>query len=144
MTEITRRKGRTNMVEVNGKEIDWTPFPKGWFLTDVKYHILWKNEETGATFMLVNVPKGGIFELPHTHPQADQMGFALSGEGLRNGKPMKFGEGLYTFGYRPKWMVHGPPKGTTMKITKAGVILQYFNGPPTKRNEGETKEVTLD
>jgi hypothetical protein len=129
------------MVQVNGKEIDWTPFPEGWYLTDVQYHVLWKNDDTGAMFVLVKIPEGGVFELPHTHPQADQMHFMLSGEGIRDdGKQMVFGEGQYSFGFRTKGTTHGPPRDSKLKVTKTGIMLQYFSGPPTKRNDGETEE----
>ena len=60
--------------KVNVEEVEWETFPEGWYLTDVQYHILWKNEDTGAMFLLLKVPVGGVAELPHTHPQADQMG----------------------------------------------------------------------
>ena len=46
------------MVKINGNEVGWKMFPEGWFLTDVQYHLLWKNNETGAMFILIKIPKG--------------------------------------------------------------------------------------
>ena len=133
------------MVKVNGQEIEWKKFPDGWYITDVKYHVLWKNEDTGAMFLLIKMPVGGVAELPHTHPQADQMGFGLSGEGVRDdGTMIKFEEGNYSFRYRLKGKTHGPRMGSKMKVTKESIILQYFDGPPTKHNEGENIELVLE
>jgi hypothetical protein len=130
------------MVNINGKDVHWTPFPEGWFLTDVKYHVLWKNNDTGATFMLVKIPVGGVFEFPHTHPRANQMGFPLSGEAEReDGGKTIFGEGKHNFSYRTKGTTHGPP--STLKITKEIILFSYYDGPPTKLSEGETEELTL-
>ena len=132
------------MVKINGQEVEWKKFPDGWYLTDVQYHLLWKNEDTGAMFILIKIPKGGSHELYHMHPQADQMGFGLSGSMIRDGTLMTAGEGNYTFGYRPKGKLHGPPIGSKLEVTEEAIILQYFDGPPTKLNEGETEELTLE
>ena len=137
--------GESHMVNVNGQKVEWKQFPEGWYLTDVQYHILWKNEDTGAMFLLLKVPVGGVAELPHTHPQADQMGFVLSAKAIRDdGTTMSYGESNYSFGYRPKDITHGPRKGSKIKFTQETIVLQYFDGPPTKLNEGETKELTLE
>jgi len=50
-------------------------------------------------------------------------------------------EGNYGFGVRPKGQVHGPPQG--MKVNNEIIILQYFDGPATKLDEGETDEISL-
>jgi len=132
------------MVKINGQEVEWKKFPDGWFLTDVQYHVLWKNEDTGAMFILIKIPKGGAHELHHMHPQADQMGFGLSGSMVRDGTLMTAGEGDYTFRYNLKGKFHGPPIGSKLEVTEEAIILQYFDGPPTKLNEGETEELTLE
>jgi hypothetical protein len=106
--------------------------------------VLWKNNETGAMFILIKIPKGGAHELHHMHPQADQMGFGLSGSMIRGGTLITAGEGEYTFGYRPKGNFHGPHIGSKVEVTEEIVILQYFDGPPTKLNVGETEELTLE
>jgi hypothetical protein len=131
------------LVKVNGQEIEWKKFPEGWYLTDVKYHLLWKNEDTGAMFLLVKIPVGGLHELHHTHPQANQMGFGLSGSMIREGMQVTTGEGNYNFWYFPKGTPHGPRMGSKMEVTKELIILQYFDGPITKLNEGETTELTF-
>ena len=111
---------------------------------NVQYHVLWENKDTGAKFVLLKIPKGGVWELPHSHPQANQAAFVLSGESVgEDGTRFSWGEGDYGFSYRPKEIVHGPRKGSGMKVTEDCIILQYFDGPPTKLNEGETEELTL-
>lgn len=136
------------MVKINGKDVEWKDTPKGWYLIDdVKWNCLWKDEETGATFILLKFPKGeGATELPHTHPHANQMGSVLSGEffQLPDGALRTLGEGNYSFRYSPKEETHGPEKGSKMKFLKETIILQYFDGPATKLNEGETKEIVLE
>ncbi len=73
------------------------------------------------------------------------MGFGLSGIMVRdNGSETIAGEGNYVFGYRPKGTSHGPPVGSKVDVTKEVIIMQYFNGPPTKLNEGETTELILE
>jgi hypothetical protein len=136
--------GGTLGFKVNVEEVKWETFPEGWYLTDVQYHVLWKNENTGAMFILIKIPVGGTHELHHTHPQAGQMGFGLSGSLVRNGRLITAGEGNYTFGYPPKGTSHGPPVGSKTEITNEIIILQYFDGPPTKLSEGETTELTLE
>ena len=132
------------MVKINGKDVEWKKFPEGWYLTDVQYHILWKNEDTGAMFILIKIPVGGIHELYHTHPKADQMIFGLSGSMIRDGTTVTVGEGSYFFQYSAKGTPHGPQRESTRETTKECIALQYFDGPPTKINEGETTELTLE
>jgi hypothetical protein len=135
------------MVTINGKEVEWHDTPKGWYLIDgVKWHCLWKDDTTGAMFILLKFPKGeGTTELPHTHPHANQMGCVLSGDlELPNGMRRTFGDGNYSFRYSPKEEVHGPQRGATMKILEETIILQYFDGRATKLNEGESDEITLE
>ena len=133
------------MVKINGQEVEWKKFPEGWYLTDVQYHVLWKNENTGAMFLLLKIPVGSVQELPHTHPQADQMGFLFTGEAIGDdGNLIVLGDGNYRFAYRPKGTSHGPPKGSKQKITKEVISLQYYDGPPTRINEGEIVELTLE
>ncbi len=132
------------MVNVNGQKVEWKQFPEGWYLTDVQYHVLWKNEDTGAMFVLIKVPLGGTHELPHTHPQADQMLFGLSGSMVRDGRLVTAGEDNYIFGFNPKGTSHGPPIGSKTEVTNEIILLQYFDGPPTKLNNGETTELILE
>jgi hypothetical protein len=132
------------MVKINGQEVEWKKFPEGGYLTDVQYHLLWKNNETGVMFILIKKLKGGAHEPYHMHPQADQMGFGLSGSMVRDGTLITAGEGDYTFRYRSKGQLHGPPIGSKLEVTEKAIILQYFDGPPTKLNEDETEELTLE
>ena len=52
-------------IKVNNQDIEWEDMPEGFYLTDVKQHILWRDDETGAHFALVKFPVGGAHELPH-------------------------------------------------------------------------------
>ena len=61
-----------------------------------------------------------------------------------NGNLIVFDDGNYMFSYRPKGTSHGPPKGSKIKITKEVISLQYYDGPPTRLNEGETVELKLE
>jgi hypothetical protein len=60
-------------------ELEWEDPPRGYYLTDVKQKVLWKNEETGATWVLLKFPPG-IADKLHTHPDANQFVYLLSGE----------------------------------------------------------------
>ena len=95
-------------------------------------------------FILIKIPEGDAHELHHMHPQANQMGFGLSGCIVRDGTLITAGEGDYTFRYNPKGKSHGPPIGSKIEVAEETIFLQYFDGPPTKLNEGETEELTLE
>lgn len=131
-------------LKVNSKEVEWKKYPEGWYLTDIEYHILWKNKETRATLVLLKVPMGTVQELPHSHPDANQMSFMLSGEVvLENGDTISFGEDNYGFSLRLKGEVHGPRLGSTQRVIRDFYMLQYFDGPPSKINVEETKKLTM-
>ena len=38
--------------------MEWEDAPKGYYLTDVKRKVLWVDEETGATWVLLKFPPG--------------------------------------------------------------------------------------
>ena len=63
------------IMKVNGKEIKWEDAPKAYFLTDVKMHVLWRDEKTGAGLTLLKAPKGKNFDQPHTHPKFEELSF---------------------------------------------------------------------
>ena len=63
---------------------------------------------------------------------------------LENGKTVSYSEGSYGFSSRPRGEVHGPQLGSTQRFTRDGYMLQYFDGPPSKLNKGETKKLTMD
>jgi quercetin dioxygenase-like cupin family protein len=117
-------------VKMNGKDVEWEDPPKGDFLTDVKIKVLWRDEKTGAYFRLIKIPVGIDHELRHIHPEASHWSFIVSGEAeLANGTKMTASEDNYLFMYNPKGEEHGL-KG--IKYTKEFVVLQYFDGPPTR------------
>jgi 2,4'-dihydroxyacetophenone dioxygenase len=123
------------MVKINGKDVEWEDAPKGHYLTDVKEKVLWKDERTGAMLAIRKIPKGGIHENPHKHPQANHWVFGLSGEmKYPDGTLLSISEDDYFFLYAPKGDVHGGgPKGT--RFTTDCIVLMYFDGPQTKVSE---------
>ena len=103
--------------------MEWEDAPKGYYLTDVKRKVLWVDEETGATWVLLKFPPG-IGDKLHTHPQANQMVFGLSGEMKRPDGTLAKSNGTSTVIFR-KGEVHG--RGNFTKETQ---ILMYWDGPP--------------
>lgn len=116
---------------MNGKEIKWEDAPKGHYLTDVKIHVLWRDEKTGAQFQLMKVPVGGLWENPHVHPDANQWALSISGEAeFPNGSKLTMGEDNYFFQFNPKGVEHAYYKGA--KVNKEAFNLVYYDGPSTK------------
>lgn len=108
---------------VDAKTLEWEDPPRGYYLTDVKQKVLWEDEETGAMTVLVKCPPG-VADKIHSHPEANQSVYGLSGEiELGNGSKIPV-EGL--FAHYPK----GELDGATM-CTQESVFLFYWDGPPT-------------
>jgi hypothetical protein len=115
-------------MKVNGQEVKWEDPPKGHYITEVKQHVLWRDEKTGAQMMLLKVPKGGVHELPHKHPHASQWGFGLQGEMIRpDGTHMAVEEHGHFFGHVPKGEVHGGDPRT--KYLTDCIAFIYWDGP---------------
>lgn len=107
------------MVNPNG--LEWEDPPKGYYLTDVKQKVLWKDEETGASWVLMKWPIG-VLDRKHSHPGANQYTFALEGEvELPDGTKVP-AKNMFTF--TGKGLEHG---GT--KISKETLVLFYWDGP---------------
>ena len=116
------------MVKVNGIEVEWNKAPN--FVNNIQRQILWKNEQTGASFAILKAPEGVYVEqYPHCHPNSNQFTFRLSGEmELPDGTRISLQEDEYDFSYCPKNEEHGTvPKGT--KVLKDIVYIQYWDGP---------------
>jgi quercetin dioxygenase-like cupin family protein len=104
-------------------ELKWEDPPRGYYLADVKQKLLWKDEETGATWAMIKFPEG-IADKRHTHPEANQYSFFLRGEVERgdnnvielNGKVASIQE-------------KGNPHGRT-NFTKETIALFFWDGPP--------------
>ena len=118
------------MVKVNNRDIEWEDMPEGFYLTDVKRHVLWTDEKTGAHFALVKFPKGGVHELPHIHPDANHWMFGISGEVEYPGGVHLSAPETYMFAFRPKGKLHGPQPGTQF-LTDC-IAFVYFDGPHTR------------
>lgn len=109
------------ILHVDSKKLDWEDPPRGYYLTDVKQKVLWKDEKTGATMALIKFPVGVADEI-HAHPEANQFIFCLEGEvedEEGNRMPM---DGH--FGYTPKGVKHG-----ASKVTKESLLLFFWDGP---------------
>ena len=123
------RQKRPNELEgskmrmVDAKTIAWEDPPRGYYLTAVKQKVLWKDEKTGAMMALVKFPVG-VADKIHTHPEANQFTYILSGEIEREDGSQVPGEGI--FAHIPKGEKHG-----RTKITKESIMLFYWDGPPT-------------
>ena len=117
------------MVKVNGKDVEWERAPN--FVNNIQRKVLWKDEQTGASFAILRIPKGAysLEQAPHSHPYANQFTFRLSGEiELPDGTRIAVSEGDYGFDYCPKDKKHGSMQKVT-KVLKDFVYLHYWDGP---------------
>ena len=116
------------MIKINGEEVEWDRAPN--FVNNVRRKVLWKDEKTGATFAILNMPKGVYTaQTPHSHPKASQFTFILSGEiRLPNGIRISHKKDDYGFRYSPIKEEHGKsPEG--MKVNEDFIYLHYWDGP---------------
>lgn len=110
------------MLVVDSKNIEWEDPPRGYYLTDVKQKVLWKDEKTGAMMALVKFPVG-VADKIHSHPEANQFFFPLSGEAeISEGSKTSLEGVLF---YCPKGEKHG-----ATNFTKECIALFYWDGPP--------------
>ncbi|MBD3205519.1 hypothetical protein GF319_04125 [Candidatus Bathyarchaeota archaeon] len=109
---------------LNFDEIDWEDAPRGYYLTDVKQKVLWKDHNTGATLALIKFPIG-VADKIHSHPNAKQITIGLSGELLMppDNKPMKV---------LPNMVVTAPKDGKhgATNFTEESIILFFWDGSP--------------
>ena len=61
---------------VDPGKLEWYDPPRGYYLSEVKEKVLWRDEETGAKIAMVKAPVG-VMDRRHTHPEANQ--FARAG-----------------------------------------------------------------
>ena len=116
-----RNEMSENIIMVNSNGLEWEDPPRGYYLTDVKQKVLWKDEEIGAQWVLMKWPVG-VLDKKHTHPEANQYMFALEGEAeLPNGVKVPI-KNLFT--YTKKELEHGETK-----LTKESLVLFYWDGP---------------
>ena len=66
-------------VTIDTNELEWSGPSRGYYKTDVKQKVLYRDEETGALLALVKFPKGLADDI-HSHPKANQHVFWLKGE----------------------------------------------------------------
>jgi len=107
------------------ENIPWEDGPEGFYITDVKQKVLWRNEETGATMILLKSPADDRPADPlHFHPHANQWSFGLEGEGIEQDGEWWAFKG--STGYIPK----GRPHGGAV-IVKESLALVFWDGPRT-------------
>ena len=107
------------------KRLEDIPWERSSFhITEVKEKVLWTNDDTGATMILLKSP---VDPRPagyrHLHPDANQWTFGLAGEAIdHNGKWAFQG----STGFIPKGIAHGPSI-----TTKETLCLVFWDGPRT-------------
>ena len=104
-------------------KLEWEDPPRGYYLADVKQKLLWKDEKTGATWALIKFPVG-VADRLHTHPEANQFSFPLSGE-----VEMADGSIVELNGKAASITLKGEKHGRT-NFTKETISLFYWDGPP--------------
>ena len=115
------------MIVVDPSKLEWVDPPRGYYLTKVKQKVLWEDKETGATMALVRFPVG-VADKIHSHPEANQFCWALSGE-WRTPDRVRIGlkDVLFFF---PKGERHG-----ATEFTEETTFLFYWDGPPAPQVE---------
>lgn len=99
------------------EEQDWHPGP----YPGVELLVLRKDEATGGVTVLRKF-KAGVTVPAHTHPEANESAYILSGEWEESGVSYTSG----TFFFAPKGTLHGPHVAKTEVIS-----LTIFDGPLT-------------
>ena len=102
---------------VFSKDKIWQPGP----YPGVELLVLYKNEATGGVTVLRKFEAGATVPA-HTHPQANESAYILSGEWEESGVTHTAG----TFFFAPKGERHGPHVAKTEVIS-----LTVFDGPLT-------------
>jgi quercetin dioxygenase-like cupin family protein len=118
----------SKMKVVDSKTLDWQEPPRGYYLTDVKEKVIWEDEKTGAKMALIKFPVG-IADKLHSHPEADQFAYCLSGEVETDTGEKISMEGKFL--YFPRGEKHG-----ATKMLKETVGLFYWDGPSKPEIEG--------
>ena len=112
---------------LNFKDIEWKEAPRGYYLTNVKQHILWEDKKTGATLALIKFPKG-VADKIHSHPEATQIIIGLSGEVLMPNGPLPLLSNMVITA--SKGVKHG-----ASNFTKESIFLFFWDGPPKPKVE---------
>jgi hypothetical protein len=115
----------TQLPIVMVKQLENIPWiHSSFYVTDVKEKVIWTNDETGATMILLKSP---VDPRPaghrHIHPKANQWSFGLAGEAIDDNGKWAF-QGSTSF--IPKGVPHGPAI-----TTKETLALVFWDGPRT-------------
>jgi hypothetical protein len=118
-------------MKINGKEIEWKDGPKGDFWTDIKMHVLWENEKTGANLALLKAPPSDTPPMgAHMHPDANEWAYYLAGEiESADGTRIKVTADNTVFAFNTKGVTHAGDGG---KIIKEMLWLRYHDGASTR------------
>ena len=103
-------------------KMEWEDPPRGYYLTDVKQKTIYTDPDTGATIALLKYPPG-VADYRHTHPQANQFFFPLSGQVERGDGLMDLNGSVVSIQYK------GEEHGRT-NFTKETFVLVYWDGSP--------------
>lgn len=113
----------SEVYHVDSNDLEWERPLRGYYLTDVRQKVLWRDEESGATVTLIKFPVG-LADKVHSHPKANQMVYGLKGETEDEMGKSSSLTGSFTF--TPKGVEHG-----ATKFTKESILLFFWDGPPT-------------
>ena len=126
------------MVKVNCKEVKWDRAPN--FVNNIQRKVLWRDEKTGAMFVILRAPAGTYLEQkPHNHPKANQFTLILSGEAENpDGSRVSFSEDDYFFRYNPK----------SARAQSSKTVFRFITGMDqttgvTKRQKNESIRVII-
>jgi hypothetical protein len=120
-------------LKVNGKEIVWEDAPKGYFPGEVKMHVLWQDEKTGASFTLLKASKGEGWDRPHSHPNTNEWTILLAGEAeTAYGARIRASLDDIQFSFMPKGKTHS---GADTKVIQEVLWLRYQDGPSARVNK---------
>ena len=112
-----------NIIWLDSKKVDWEDPPRGYYLTDVKQKVLWTDEKTGAMMTLIKFPVG-VADQIHSHPEANQFCYGISGEFEGQDGNKHPVNGIFLL--FPKGEKHG-----STNFTMESIILFYWDGSPT-------------
>ena len=97
---------------VDPGKLEWSDPPRGYYLSEVKEKVLWRDEETGAKIAMVKAPVG-VMDRRHTHPEANQFAMRLTGE--------------------MKWVSSHIPMGEEhgrSMVEEETIAIFFWDGPP--------------
>lgn len=99
------------------KDSEWEEFEK----FQLRQFVLWKNEDTGATFTLLDFEEGSGISVAHSHA-SNQFMYCLEGKYEYTTSKLVLTPGSFYF--NPKDHMHGPTYSH-----KRSLLLEVYDGP---------------